>query len=95
MLNLRVSEKDASHYVTVGNRECSIPDKFKAWSTYTVSSSDRQAVSHAKYHYTFHYLCWKLKRTLTDSLTDKDLIKTQLANFKKNNLIHIISTDEV
>lgn len=95
MKDLFVPEEDASHYVTVGNKETAIPDKFKAWSTFTAAQSLKQAVARAKYQYAYHYLCWRLKRVLKDTPTDKDLIKNQLANFKKNNLIHIISTNEV
>ncbi len=89
---LFIHEEDASHYITIQNKEATIPSKFKSWSTFTIAKSDAQASVCARYQYTYHYLCWKLHRKLEDTPKDKDLILTQLAFFKKNNLVKVIST---
>lgn len=87
MKDLIVDAKDATHCVTIYSKESAIPAKFKTWSTYTVAKSKEQARTRAKYQYTYHYLCWRLKRTLEDTARDNDLIRTQLASFKRTRSI--------
>jgi hypothetical protein len=87
MKDLIVNAKDATHCVTLFNKESDIPLKFRTWSTYTIAKSKDQARTRAKYQYAFHYLCWKLRRTLKETVHDKDLILTQLANFKRKRAV--------